>query len=243
MAEDIYRIISFPGFVNLITMKKEIFAHPLKWDDTHDRLYYTLLNRPDKCGELLNKLFQHYKDLNVTLSNFLKVFTFPYFTYAQCWSTLSESDALWRIYSYEEMSVQIHTTVEDLQKLLETYCSTSQGKVIIDNVKYDLNGTIDEMYDNLQNILLHDREIADPFFHKRFAFQHEEEKRVIIFEEISSKCYNYFKQMFVTDYVQKECPKLENATIDTSYQHLTLFCLIKILKFLINVSDMIYISS
>lgn len=214
MSEDIYKIISFPAFVNLVTMKEEIFVHPLKWEDTHEGLYYTVLNRQDKCGELLHKLFQHYEDLYTTLLNFFKVIIFPAFTYAQCWSTLSESDALWRIYSYEKNSVQIHTTVEDLRNLLETNGLTSQSKVTIDNVKYDLKGNIDEMFDYLQDILLNKREISDPFFHKRPAFEHEKEKRVIIYENKSANTFIDFGQLFISYYVQKECPKLEDATID-----------------------------
>ena len=154
MSEDIYRIISFPAFVNLITMKEDRFVNPLQWEDTHEGLYYTILNRPDKCDELLNRLYSEYPDLNTVVSNFLKIYLFPYNAFSQCWSREAESDALWRIYSYDKMSVQIHTTVKDLREHIKNYLSVIPGKVIFKNVKYDLKGTTDEMFKSMGDILL-----------------------------------------------------------------------------------------
>ncbi len=244
MSEDIYRIISFPAFVNLITTREERYVHPLLWDDTHEGLYYTILNRPEQSENLLRKLCQHYNDdFNATLTNFLKVIIFPKFTYAQCWSTLSESDALWRIYSYDKMSVQIHTTVEDLRQLLEIYCSTTQYRVFIDDVKYDLKGTVDEMFDNLHNIIINNGEISDPFFHKRLAFEHEKEKRVIIYKNESASTYiQLLRKFYIYDHVEKVCPNLENATIDHLISAFKSLISDKLYKYNINHSEFVTIS-
>lgn len=178
MAEDIYRIISFPAFVNLITTKDEVFVHPLKWEDTHEGLYYTLLNDKEKRENLLLKLYKKYdNDTIATLTNIIKVLICPCYTYAQCWSTLSESDALWRIYDSEKASVQLHSTVDSLRKCFKP---KGNNKISIKNMRYDLTGSNDEMFKHLEKIILKSRKILDPFFHKRSAFEHEREKRIII---------------------------------------------------------------
>lgn len=41
------------------------------------------------------------------------------YVYGQCWSELEESDALWRIYSYGNHSIQIQTTDEYLKELIQ----------------------------------------------------------------------------------------------------------------------------
>lgn len=214
MAEDIYRIISFPAFVNFITMKEDRFVNPLQWEDTHEGLYYTILNKPDKCDELLNRLYCEYPDLNIVVSTFLKIYLYPYKAFSQCWSREAESDALWRIYSYDNMSVQIHTTVKDLREHINSYLSVISGKVIIKNVKYDLKGTTDEMFKSMGDILLKKKDFSDPFFHKRRAFQHEKEKRVLIVPDIYAQLYKYFEQKHFEEYLEKVCPVFNEATID-----------------------------
>ena len=213
MSKKIYRIISFPSFVNLITMRKERYVHPLQWEDTHEGLFYTVLNRRSKSACLLNNLHNSFSDLNAVVSNFLKICLFPALTYAQCWSKESESDALWRIYSYDKMSVQIHTTENDLRTLLESYCSTTQGTVIIKDVKYDLKGTTDEMFASMNDILLNKKDISDPFFHKRPAFKHEKEKRALIYEDRSAELLKYFENYNFEKYIKEVCPVFSNVTL------------------------------
>lgn len=69
--------------------------------------------------------------------------------YGQCWSTLSDSDALWRIYSYNHHAIQIKTTDIRIKNLLKTEADVPYE---IRKVKYDVEPEDDLMYEQVMQL-------------------------------------------------------------------------------------------
>lgn len=113
--------------------------------------------------------------------------------YGQCWSITRDSDAMWRIYSYNRDSVRIKTTVD---KMLDTLHQTGgmiavvpySGKVqyltkeeIAKWLKTNLNEGSGQLYFAFDNSL----------FIKRKEFAHENEMRfVLYFDELTASEFN-----------------------------------------------------
>ncbi|MCM1166826.1 MAG: hypothetical protein NC299_13145 [Lachnospiraceae bacterium] len=221
MDDRIYRIIDFPSFVDLITNKKERFVHPTKWEDTYEGIFFAFKKHPERCEALLRDLCGKYSnDLDKMLVNFIKCLYFPVFSYAQCWSNDDDSDALWRIYDNEKKSVQICTTVDTyqdlLKKLLDPKPEISNYAVQIKDIEYDLTGdNKEEMVKKLRESLLSENDLCDMYFHKRTAFEHEKEKRVLIFNKAGASVFDYFGQYPIYDRIKVLCNNnLDNATLD-----------------------------
>lgn len=83
-------------------------------------------------------------------------------TYGQCWTKLSESDAMWRIYSYNNRSIRLKVSEENIKKL---------SNIEIVPVKYSDKFEIDDK--NIRKAFL------QSLAFKRTAFKHEEEVRLI----------------------------------------------------------------
>lgn len=221
MENNFYRTISFPSFVNLITLREEMFVHPTQWDDTYEGIFFAVQKNPERCEMLLRELCSKYNgDLNTTLTNFVKCLYFPLFSYAQCWSREADSDAMWRIYNYDNKSIQICTTEECWRNILENHLNPtpncSNYTVVIKDVEYDLNGDSNTIIKALQSKALTDNDLCDMYFHKRLAFQHEKEKRVLIFNKAGANVFDYFGQYPIYNKIKELCDdKLEKVTIDT----------------------------
>ncbi len=178
---NLYRIISFPNFVNLIENKKERYVQPIIWEDTHEAYMLRLLEDSTKRKDIIKALYNDIfdKDICNVIYNYFKLWSARWRCYGQCWSKTSESDALWRIYSYDKMSIRIETTDEEIEYLFNNQKILDEYQLILDDVKYDF-----KLEKGLQfqiKALKENKKVTDPFFHKREAFKHENEKRVILF--------------------------------------------------------------
>ena len=116
------------------------------------------------------------RNYEATINNLLKLEHGKYFVYGQCWSTLSDSDALWRIYSYNNHAIQIKTTNIRIKNMLKINPDISYE---IRKVKYDVEPEDNLMHKQVLQ-LKEKQKIYEPFFHKRKAFKHEAEVRVLI---------------------------------------------------------------
>lgn len=218
--EKIYRIISFPRFVELITRRAEALVSPTSWEDTYEGVFFNVQKNPEKCEVLLRALCEKYcGDLNLTLSNFIKCLLFPYFSYAQCWSTEADSDALWRIYDHDKMSVQICTTDESWLNIIKNQLDNNKNHfdyiLRLEPVLYDLEGDSNTIIEMLQSKALKDHDLCDMYFHKRPAFAHEKEKRLLFINKDLSNTYQYFINADMINNIQKACNgDLEKATLD-----------------------------
>ena len=86
----LYRYISFETFVGMVQKNALTFVLPSVWDDPQEDFpFVRLINQKKSAVEMAFLIAIHNK------------------TYAQSWSELSESDAMWRIYAYNNRAVRI----------------------------------------------------------------------------------------------------------------------------------------
>lgn len=102
--------------------------------------------------------------------------------YGQSWSLEKDSDALWRIYSQDKMSVRIKTTFGKMMKIIDQvrgimWCAPGFGKV-----RYMDTQEINKWVNNIQKqgTGIYDMSFMESLFIKRSEFSHEKEVRFIL---------------------------------------------------------------
>lgn len=181
----LYRFISFPAFANLVEKQVERYVSPISWEDTYEGYLLRLIKKND-IKEVIKELMNTISPNNpeAALKNYLKLQSALRFSYGQCWTMLEESDALWRIYSHDKMAVRIETDEGQIRSL---FFNVKNYSINICEVKYDLAGDCKKTpFAELLTELKNTNQIIEPFFHKRKAYEHEHEKRVIIFDTDNS---------------------------------------------------------
>ena len=101
--------------------------------------------------------------------------------YAQCWCKRGVSDAMWRIYSPNNIGVRIKTTNDILEEQIRNYSYINKNiKFKVRSVEYLPQKKIDiklkQLSENNKQF-----DIMDALFYKRLAFKHEEEKRLVVY--------------------------------------------------------------
>jgi hypothetical protein len=111
--------------------------------------------------------------------------------FAQCWSRVSVSDAMWRIYSPDRYSVRITTTEKALRdQMTRALSDGSRFRWKMGDVHYRSTRYIKEMSKDLRPRLFSEsaEECAiDSLLYKRSAFQHEGEYRVAVFHRAQGR--------------------------------------------------------
>lgn len=109
---NLYRIISLETFIDLLHNKRERYVRPATWDDNYEGYLFRRIENPEDRRKIIEDMYYNVcpRNYEATINNLLKLEHGKYFVYGQCWSTLSDSDALWRIYSYNQHAIQIKTT-------------------------------------------------------------------------------------------------------------------------------------
>lgn len=185
--EKLYRIISFPTFINMIESNQERYVNPISWEDTYEGYMLRLMENEKDRKKVIEYLYNTVSpnDIEKVISNYMKLWDARWLCYGQCWSKTEESDAMWRIYSYGKKSVRIETTDDEIKKLIKNSNFDTIYSVQIEDVKYDL---FDENELKLQmEFLKKSKKTIEPFLHKRKFFEHENEKRVIVFDKQKSR--------------------------------------------------------
>lgn len=145
MSEYLYRYIGFETFVGMVQNQALTFVFPELWEDPKEsNNFYELL--ASKSNEL-EKLF---------------LIAIYYKTYGQCWTRLSESDAMWRIYSNGNRAVRVKVLSEKLKCLDDVSIvpvEYSDDHFVPSNDSSDFNKSLSR---------------------KRMAFEHEKEVRLLI---------------------------------------------------------------
>ncbi len=173
----VYRIINIETFLGILINKKERYVRPIDWwQDTFEGYMLHQLDTKASRRQVLERLYNiSDKDINLTIRNLSKLLRSRYSCYAQCWSTIRDSDAMWRIYSYNNRAIQLISSVSNIQRMIDV--SVRDGlKSEIDYVKYDIN----DEEEALNRILVRNAKVDAAFFHKRPAFKHESEVRVLL---------------------------------------------------------------
>lgn len=175
---NLYRIISLETFIDLLHNQRERYVRPAIWDDNYEGYLFTKIENSKDRRKLIEYMYYDVcpRNYEATINNLLKLEHSKYFVYGQCWSTLFDSDALWRIYSYNHHAIQIKTTDIRIKNLLK---NKSDILYEIRKVKYDVEPEDNLMHEQVLQ-LKEKRSIYEPFFHKRRAFKHESEVRVLI---------------------------------------------------------------
>lgn len=150
MNKYLYKYISFASFVNMVQTQTLNFVLPTVWEDTYE-------------NEFLNQYRKQY------MSNEIMPILAQNLIFAQCWTLLKESDAMWRIYNYEKQALRIKIYYDSIQKL-EDVCAlkVNYNDKLIDFSKSELN-----------QLEIMKKLIAQ----KRKAFAHEKEVRLIFVEK------------------------------------------------------------
>lgn len=105
--------------------------------------------------------------------------------FAQCWCKNGVSDAMWRIYSPNSLSVRIRTTREKLDVAMKGGMSPRYKKRIRE-VEYATTSAVKAKAERIARQLAENPNLAnaaDLFYIKRSAFKHEQEVRALLYCE------------------------------------------------------------
>lgn len=184
--KSLYRFISLPSFVNLVEHKKERYVNPCTWEDTCEGYLLRLLEKKGNIEDVLMELMNTFSRGNpeAATKNYFKLWCARWLCYGQCWTTMMESDALWRIYSYDRMSIRIETNEEEIKSLFSNQNISDSYIVRIDDIRYDLDADQQfKTFSELMQDVYDSKHITEPYYHKREAFKHEYETRVILLDK------------------------------------------------------------
>jgi len=163
----IYRFTSFESFVNIVQNKKLAFVNHELWEDPYEGFIFKALKSPEgrlKIQQISQKLFSQDLISIMMLSNFNNCI------HGQSWSRCEESDALWRIYSFNNQAIRIEVDFENINKLLDVIC----GDIIYKDFKTLEEEILDLIENNGKTV-----DLKKILLRKRTAFQHEEEIRLL----------------------------------------------------------------
>lgn len=172
MTDNIYRFMSFPQLVDVVQRSALTLVHPSLWQDPYEGFIFRCLSSPKKKQELIHTLDELYDDVP-QLMMLLEVASGM--LYAQSWTNLAESDALWRIYSHQDMSVRVEVSQRDIPLL--SHEESQEIKLAISEVSYvDRFNLRDEVQETCsQNNQVN---LANALRKKRNQFAHEKEVRI-----------------------------------------------------------------
>ncbi len=104
--------------------------------------------------------------------------------FAQCWCKLGLSDAMWRIYSPDRLSVRIKTTSEMLTEQVRGGLHDWGGRYRVRRrpVDYYLTSDLERAIKEAQAQVSGVSRTLAPLFIKRKAFKHESEYRIVVYD-------------------------------------------------------------
>lgn len=181
MGKKLYRYIGFEDFVNLFVNGKDRFVRPISWDDKYEGYLFSHIETKEDIHKIVHEMYNNLcpKNYYSIPDNYFKLWHSKWFTYAQCWSIHSESDAMWRCYSYDNKAIRIRTKDKKLLKHTQKIFNNSKiYSVYLKEIYYDLkkkNVIEQQIGQTKQGLLVH-----EPYFHKREVFKHEGEYRLLI---------------------------------------------------------------
>ena len=178
--ELLYRIVSLEGFLALLLNKQERFVRPIDcWEDTFEGYMLHLLDTDEGMLQVIERLYYDISNqiTSITISNFTKLQRSRFACYGVCWSKNKDSDAMWRIYSYGKRGIQLISSKERIMNML-SQSGLNQSEYNVYEVKYD----IENEREAINKILVRNAKIEAAYFHKRPAFEHEAEVRVLLHE-------------------------------------------------------------
>ncbi len=176
-SQSLYRIVGLEGFMSLLIHKEERFVRPIdSWPDTFEGYMLHQLDTNEGMKKVIERLYDLFSgDVNATILAFSKLLRSRYACYGLCWSKEPDSDAMWRIYSYDNKAIQLISDAGRINRMIEDSPRPDFDWHIAE-VKYDIHDEEEALY----KILVRNARIDSAYFHKRPAFEHEQEVRVLI---------------------------------------------------------------
>ena len=180
MSESLYRYMSFESFVDTVQRKQLHFVHPSEFEDPMEFQYLQKMcvSEPSNYIEILYR------------------FAMVYRFYVQSWTALPESDAMWRIYNYNNFAVRI-----EIDKEAVGYLEDVQAVDVVYTDEPD-----EYIKKHAQNRLITEyKSLAI----KRNAFEHEKEVRLVkhIRWENEQEAYENTMLVGATVFDDVECKK------------------------------------
>ncbi len=152
----IYKYLSFPAFVDMIQRRSLHFVLPSQWEDTEENSF----------------VYKWVRELDESLNRWMTLLLVNR-TYAQSWTSLEESDAMWRIYSYDSQAIRIKIDVSSIAEL--------EGVKVLPVIYNDNLIRYSRSELSCSEILM--KYIAQ----KRKAFEHEKEVRLLYLDKIQEE--------------------------------------------------------
>ncbi len=159
----VWRYLSFTKFVSLLETQALHFARSDQFDDPYEGTV------PERVQEFAEEFFAGLSGSPGDLGEeFIQLIdSTRKFTYLSCWHVnASESDAMWRLYAFQNEGVAIQSTVGRLRKVLEA----APDKMFLGLVRYADYEEVDP------GVFLNG---VTPFIFKRKSFEHEQELRAV----------------------------------------------------------------
>ena len=156
MERYIYKFMSFPAFVDMVQRKALHFVLPSEWEDTEETSF----------------VYEWAGGLDSAINKYMALILVNR-TYAQSWTWLDESDAMWRIYSFDNQSLRIKVDVSSINQL--------NGVKMI-RVEYS-----DSLIPYPKAELSHSEMLMKYIAQKRKAFEHEKEVRLLYLDKIQEE--------------------------------------------------------
>ena len=181
MSKRLYRYISFEDFVNLLINNKDRFVRPASWEDKYEGYLFSHMETKEEIREIVKEMYNNLCPRNyyAISDNYFRMWHSKWFAHAQCWSKHAETDAMWRCYAYGNRAIRIRTRDDKLLNHAKRVLDEKNNyKVHLKKVSYDL-----KKKNGLQQQIeqMGETESAyESYFHKRSAFRHEGEYRLLI---------------------------------------------------------------
>jgi hypothetical protein len=163
LGSNIYRVMGLDRFYELFENKQNVLVRPSKWEDPFENF---ILNAPARLPDGTIVSFGFNNDF-----------------YGQCWTKLTSSDALWRIFSPDKTGVRVRTTAQRLLATLQAGLGEwANEQAYIGKVLYLSNKKLVTFGNEVFRTGLNSRALAETLLIKRVAFRHEREVRLLYLE-------------------------------------------------------------
>jgi hypothetical protein len=164
----LFRFMSFYSFVDLVQTQSLTLVRPALWEDPYEGFIFQKLKSEAGKNEII-EILNKYPD-NPIKGFFIDIaLKFEKTFYAQAWTICPESDALWRIYNFEDKAIRV--------EVLENKMRQIPGLDIL-YVQYDDEIDVRKEIERI-GLPINQTLFSEVYRVKRAAFSHEKEVRII----------------------------------------------------------------
>lgn len=155
----LYKFINIEYFLQWINNAHIRIDKIEKWDDVYELFLFK--QEFEKGGNLID------------------VWSEALSFYGQSWTASRDSNAMWRIYSPDNLSVRIKTTAQHLIDAIEKSASTAGRATYVGKVKYQTKKQIEADIQYYSQNIFKKEVLAASLFVKRDSFSYENEFRIV----------------------------------------------------------------